>query len=139
MKSKLSFTNPEQAFLEHRQFSRIELSMPAFIEQNNQHQGVEIIDISINGVAIHHRPHIFDKNAPVTLHIHLGPKALVSMELHWVHSAAHGQVHDAIDCSGFCCDYIDDMSMQHLSHLVANSLNNERKIQQELHLLKATH
>lgn len=127
--SKLAFTNPEQAFLEHRRFSRVELSMPAFIEQNNHHQDVEITDISLKGVAINHRPYAFDKTAPVTLHIHLGPNALVSMELHWV----HGDDHHA----GFCCDHIDESSLHHLSHLISDNLNNQYQLQQELHLLKA--
>lgn len=129
MKSKLTFTDPEQAFLEHRKFSRVALSMLAFIEQNNQHQDVEITDISLKGVAINHRHDAFNEQDPVTLHIHLSPKALVSMELHCVHSEENH--------AGFCCDFIDDVSLAHLSHLISESMNNQQQFQQEFHLLRA--
>jgi hypothetical protein len=109
---------------DQRQFSRVMFDTPAFVQQDGEQWPATVIDLSLKGLLLKHRPWPVSNLKPVTIDIQLEGKITITMHGHWVHSEETR--------SGFRCDHIDLDSITHLRRLVELNLGDSKLLEREL-------
>lgn len=112
-----------------RNFSRVKFSSKAYLNYNNSHEQVDLVDISLKGALVSSKHTLdIDSDNPCTFELHLSDSEIV-MNISAV------IVYKRDDNLGLKFDNIDLESMIHLRRLVELNVGNPDQIQKELFFL----
>ncbi|MCG8333490.1 MAG: PilZ domain-containing protein [Proteobacteria bacterium] len=112
-----------------RNFSRVKFNSKAYLNYNNSHEQVDLVDISLKGALVSFQnPMDIGSDSPCTFELHLSDSEIV-MNISAI------IVYKRDDNLGLKFDNIDLESMIHLRRLVELNVGNPDQIQKELFFL----
>ncbi len=112
-----------------RNFSRVKFNSKAYLNYNNTHEQVDLVDISLKGALVSlQNPMEIGSDSPCTFELHLSDSEIV-MNISAI------IVYKRDDNLGLKFDNIDLESMIHLRRLVELNVGNPDQIQKELFFL----
>ena len=112
-----------------RNFSRVKFNSKAYLNYNNSHEQVDLVDISLKGALVSFQnPMDIGSDSPCTFELHLSDSEIV-MNISAI------IVYKRDDNLGLKFNNIDLESMIHLRRLVELNVGNPDQIQKELFFL----